>query len=446
MNYILLAIPFFFILIGVEYVLGLIERKKIYRFNDSVNDLSMGIIDQVGSAFLATIMFAGYLYIWDNWRLFDMGVYAMWGLAGAAVWVWVACFLAKDFMYYWAHRMSHEMNIGWATHIAHHQSEEYNLSVALRQGVFQGFFFNFFYLPLALVGFPPMVYILCSQLNTIYQFWIHTRTIGKLGPLEWVLNTPSHHRVHHGRDPKYIDRNHAGVLIIWDRMFGTFQEEEEEPNYGLVSPLQSWNPVWGQVHYLVRLGKMAKDAPKWSDKLKVWYKPPAWRPDGMPAPEKSSQELWEEGKLQKYDTHIPLGLSLYTLFQFVPALLLAIGFLRSAGDMEWLQRAGAAAMIFWALLNFGGIFELRKWVLPSEIARLVVLSATLVAFGGGFYGVPEASGLSVQIGVLIGGAIALVWFTAYHKQFQVPLWRNPVAEIAVAASETTEPDPETQEA
>jgi len=147
------------------------------------------------------------------------------------------------------------MNVGWATHIAHHQSEEYNLSVALRQGVFQGFFFNFFYLPLAFLGFPPVVYIVCSQINTIYQFWIHTRTVGKLGFLERFMHTPSHHRVHHGRDAKYIDRNHAGVFIIWDKMFGTFQEEEEEPNYGLVSPLQSWNPVWGQVHYFAKLAR-----------------------------------------------------------------------------------------------------------------------------------------------------------------------------------------------
>ncbi|HKC12517.1 MAG TPA: sterol desaturase family protein, partial [Vicinamibacteria bacterium] len=229
MNYIHLAIPVFFLLIGLELALARIVEKDYYRLTDSINDLSCGIIQQVLDVFLKTVLFAGYLYLFGHYRLFT--------LPARSLPTWVAGFLGVDLLYYWFHRWSHEMNAGWAAHIVHHQSEEYNLAVALRQGAFQGSFSWVFYLPLALLGLPPLVFLTVSSFNTLYQFWIHTRTIGRLGPLEWVLNTPSHHRVHHGRNPKYIDRNHGGTLIVWDRLFGTFQGEEEEPVYGITTPL-----------------------------------------------------------------------------------------------------------------------------------------------------------------------------------------------------------------
>ncbi len=163
----------------------------------------------------------------------------------------------------------------------HHSSEDYNLAVALRQGAFQGLFSWVFYLPLAFVGFPPSWFAAIMSFNLLYQFWIHTRTIKTLGPLEWVLNTPSHHRVHHARNPKYLDRNYAGTLIIWDRMFGTFQAEEEEPVYGLTKPLDSWNPLWANLHVWRDLFRDAWLAPRWIDKLRIWFMPQGWRPDGI---------------------------------------------------------------------------------------------------------------------------------------------------------------------
>lgn len=385
-NYIVLAIPFFFFLIGVEVVASFFLRKKYYRLNDSVNDLSMGIIDQVGGAFINASLFILYMYIWDNYRIFDMGATTTGQLIGIPIAVWVITFLVRDMQYYWAHRMSHTMNIGWATHIAHHQSEEYNLSVALRQGVFQGFFFYFFYWPMALIGFPPMVWMVCGQFNTIYQFWIHTRAIGKLGPVEWVLNTPSHHRVHHGRDPKYIDKNHAGVFIIWDRMFGSFVEEEEEPHFGLATPLQSWNPLWAQVHYFVKLFKLAWKAPKWTDKIKLWFMPPAWAPEGIKF--ESAQKKWEQGEYQVYDTKTPRMLNIYAALHFVPILLLSTGFVLAEGSMVAEQRALAAILIFWTLLNLGGIFEARKWLIWSEIYRIETMLISFLLWGPALFALP----------------------------------------------------------
>lgn len=444
MNLIVYAIPFFFLMIGVEYVLSLIVRRQLYRWNDTVNDLSMGIVDQlVGVTFSWLSLVVSYSVVYHYFHVFDMGAESAFDMT-VPWWVWVVAFVAKDFGYYWAHRMSHEINVGWATHIAHHQSEEYNLSVALRQGVFQPFFFNFFYIPFAIIGIPPGVFAVCSQINTIYQFWIHTRAVGKLGPLEWIMNTPSHHRVHHGRDPKYIDRNHAGVFIIWDRMFGTFQEEEEEPNFGLVTPLASLNPIWGQIHYLVRLIKLSWAAPRWADKIKVWYKPPAWVPAGL-EPKVRSQELWDRGVLKKYDPRAPIGLQWYVVLHFVPVLIVVSAMLAMLGQRDpvntlpWLsamadQVGGAtnafrlsyvlcAGLLLWALFGLGGALERKRWMLVSEPLRIAVMTGFVVAYGGAPFGLAMLSGPVVTGLALAFGAVSLGWLLYFRREFTTPMGR-----------------------
>lgn len=230
MNLIVLSIPVFFILIGLEVIYDRVKNRHLYRLNDAVSNISCGIFEQITGVFAKVFTVAMYAFVYEQWRFFTV----------PDTWYsFVLLFLAVDFAYYWAHRKSHEINLLWIGHVVHHQSEEYNLSVTLRQGDLQKIFTSFSYLPIALLGFSPEFFLLIAAINTLYQFWIHTEAIGRLGPLEWVMNTPSHHRVHHGRNPKYIDRNHAGVFIIWDRMFGTFQPEEEHPVYGITTPVHT---------------------------------------------------------------------------------------------------------------------------------------------------------------------------------------------------------------
>lgn len=231
LNYIALAIPVFLVLIGVELAFARHEQKEFYRFNDAINDLSCGIAQQVVGIFSKVLIFAGYLWIYENFRWLE--------ISPKSVLAWIVLLFGVDLCYYWFHRVSHRMNAPWAAHIVHHQSEEYNLAVALRQGTFQSWFSWIFYLPLAIIGFPPPMFLAMSAFDTLYQFWIHTRAIDRLGPLEWFMNTPSHHRVHHARNPKYLDKNYAGIFIIWDRMFGTFEPEEEPVVYGVTEPLNS---------------------------------------------------------------------------------------------------------------------------------------------------------------------------------------------------------------
>ncbi len=376
--YITYAVPFFFLLMGVELAVAVWQREHSYRLHDSINDLSCGITEQVVGIFLKGLLFAGYLKTYGfatrsgfNW--IDVQSYSSGGKWAAAI----ALFLGVDCAYYWFHRIAHEYNAPWAGHVVHHSSEDYNLAVALRQGTFQGLFSWIFYLPLALVGFPPPWFAAMSSFDTLYQFWIHTRAIAKLGPLEWVLNTPSHHRVHHARNPKYLDKNYAGTLIIWDRMFGTFQAEEEEPVYGLTKPLNSWNPLWANLHIWSELCRDAWLAPRWIDKLRIWFMPQGWRPEGLPANPAAPEVT--RATVVLYDRPVPRGLNVYALVQFVSALLLAIGLLVARDALSYAQLVVAALLVLWTLLNIGGIFDHRPWALVSELVRLPVVAALVVA-------------------------------------------------------------------
>ena len=219
------AIPLFFVLIVVELVaLRLRGIRGAYRFADSVTNLSCGVGQQVLEPFFKLGALVPYTWLFTHARVLTFHE--------SSPVAWVLLVLGVDLAYYVFHRACHRVGILWAVHAVHHQSEEYNLSVALRQPWLEALVVPIFYLPLAVLGFPPVMYLAGVTIDTLYQFWIHTRAIGKLGPVEWVMNTPSHHRVHHGIDPEYVDRNYAGIFIVWDRLFGTYIREEREPVYG----------------------------------------------------------------------------------------------------------------------------------------------------------------------------------------------------------------------
>ena len=345
----------------MELLLARWLERDLYRLSDSINDLSCGIVQQIADVFLKTALFSGYLWLYGSHRVLTV--------PSDAPWAWVLCFLGVDFFYYWFHRLSHEVNAGWAAHVVHHQSEEMNLSVALRQGAFQQAFSWVFYLPLAVLGFPPLMFLAISSFNTLYQFWIHTRLIGRLGPLEWVLNTPSHHRVHHGRNPKYIDRNHGGTLIVWDRLFGTFQVEEEEPVYGITTPLGSWNPIWANLHYWVDLLDKARRTQRWTDRLRLLLKPPGWQPaelGGVVSPSAVDPRTYV-----KYDVGLAMGMRAYALAHFVLLNVVTTVFLFRSATLPSPWRAVAAVALVVSLVSLGGLLDRRPWAVPLETARML---------------------------------------------------------------------------
>lgn len=272
LNPIVLALPFFFISIAVELFVAFKKKRKLYRLNDSLSNLICGALEQTTGILTSGALFGIYVWIYENTAFIPWAKTQAWPQ-------WVVMFLLIDLAYYFFHRSSHRVNIFWATHIVHHNSEEYNLTVALRQGPLQKFASMLFYLPLALIGFPPGPVYLARSINTLYQFWIHSRLIPKLGPLEYIFNTPSHHRIHHARDDRYLDKNFAGTFIIWDRLFGTFVEEVEEPHYGVLRPVESFNPLWSVFHWWQHIVKMVRQG-KGLEKIVCLFAPPGYRPKG----------------------------------------------------------------------------------------------------------------------------------------------------------------------
>ncbi|XP_023237903.1 alkylglycerol monooxygenase-like [Centruroides sculpturatus] len=260
--------PWFIITLLIELAI-LIYKKKV-AVSDSITSVSQGIFQetiQILLKFGAGI--SVYVWIYENWRLVD--------IPSDSVFAWACCLLAVDFGYYWFHRASHEIHFAWAAHQVHHSSEEYNLSTALRQSVIQDFLGWTVYLPIAFF-IPPPIYAVHIQFNLIYQFWIHTEFIKTLGPLEYIINTPSHHRVHHGRNRYCIDKNYAGVLIIWDRMFGTFEAESDKVVYGLTHPINTFNSIKIQFDHYLYLWDTFWKAEGIKNKLSVLLKGPGWEP------------------------------------------------------------------------------------------------------------------------------------------------------------------------
>jgi alkylglycerol monooxygenase len=395
-DYVALAGPAFALLIFIELFVAYRRGLALYRLNDAINDIATGVLMQITMLFTKGVVIAGYLWVFGNLRFAE--------LSASSALVWIACFFAVDCAYYWFHRLSHEINFLWAAHVVHHQSEDYNLAVALRQSTLQPFFGSIFYWPLALVGFPPAVFLTCSAFNTLYQFWLHTQTIRSLGLLEEVLVTPSHHRVHHGRNPVYLDRNHGGTFIIWDRLFGTFEREGEPVIYGITTPLESWNPVWANLHYWVDLLRTARATARPIDKLRIFLAPPGWYPEdlgGAVVPPSVSSET------QKFDRRYPLPLAGHAVFQFavLVAVTISLGVVGEALSLP--LTLGGAGFVIWGLLNLGGLFEGRAWSFDSEVVRVVLAPIGLLVL---------ASSVSVWFGVAV--------FTLGTFVFGLPLLRQ----------------------
>ncbi|PVD35948.1 hypothetical protein C0Q70_02917 [Pomacea canaliculata] len=263
------AAPYFMLTLFLENLILLAKKMPTMRPNDGFSSIAHGLLSLMHSFIFRGIELATYIWIYERFCIYT--------LPWESSWTWLLTMLGVDLGYYWVHRFGHEVNIMWAGHQVHHSSEDYNLSTALRQSMFHRYITWVFYLPLALF-IPPSQFQVHLQFNLIYQFWIHTELINTIGPLEWIFNTPSHHRVHHGRNPYCIDKNYAGVFIIWDRIFGTFQPEKEKVVYGLVHPLTTWDPLYGQVCHFLHIGRMMCSMNTWQDKLSVIWKGPGWMP------------------------------------------------------------------------------------------------------------------------------------------------------------------------
>jgi alkylglycerol monooxygenase len=360
--------PFFVLLIALELFWSRKKNLKLYRFADTLTALACGVSSQALGVLLAFVAIGVYAWVYQ-FRFFT--------LSSTNPLVWIAALLYVDLAFYWWHRIGHEVNFMWATHGVHHQSEDYNLAVALRQE-WGGHVTHFpFYLPLALLGFSWQLVATQVAISLLYQFWIHTEVIKRMGPFEWIFNAPMHHRVHHAINPQYLDKNYGGILVIWDRLFGTFEAEVQPCVYGTTTPIASWNPLWANGIVWAHMWQASRQTARLRDKIGVWLRSPAWSPADLPA---HPPKPVDRAKVVKYDTPVPMPLKIWLGGQ----LLVATMAQALLPKMDRPLAIAVTALILWTLLNIGGVLERKRWADTSEsgrIAALVVLAWTLQKLG-----------------------------------------------------------------
>ena len=369
MNFIPYAIPVFLLLIVIELFWGWWKGNNTYRVNDSINSLSLGLLSTVTKFVFLNIGLLVFSGIEEN--------YAIWAFNSSSLGHWLLAILLYDFLYYWFHRVSHERQFFWGSHVVHHQSEDYNLSTALRQTSTSFFTTWVFFIPCFFLGMPITMYVSIASAHLIYQFWVHTQHISTLGFLEWFMVTPSNHRVHHAQNPDYIDKNYGGLLIIWDRLFGTFQKEHREQPaiYGIRAPLASWNPIWANLHIFINMAMDAWRTANWLDKWRVLWSRTGWRPEDVeilyPA-QKSNLDQFE-----KYNPDLSLLTNGAIVAQYI---LLSVFHLWSAGQVAQISYGlvwATVAIQAYTLVVIGAILDGKPFARRLEQSRLLVLATGL---------------------------------------------------------------------
>jgi sterol desaturase/sphingolipid hydroxylase (fatty acid hydroxylase superfamily) len=419
MDLIAIAVPFFMLALVIELIIDWRKGSGLYRSNDAINSLSAGILSTTIGYFTRFLPLIAWGFVLRNFALIDMQP-EWFDLSARGLLLWVVAALAWDFCYYWFHRFSHEISVLWAAHAVHHQSEDYNLSTALRQ-TSTGFLFGWiFYTPLFLIGFPLEVLITVNAINLIYQFWVHTQMVRRLGVLDRILVTPSNHRVHHAQNERYIDKNYGGMLILWDRFFGTFEDEaEEEPVvFGVRKPLANLNPFWANLQVYDYLLFDARKASRWRDKVAVWFRRTGWRPADVEARYPKRQTDFSQFK--KFDPQIAPGQRRYVMAQFVVGL---IGTLIIA---ELYVRKGTEAVLIpcillWLQLYTVGLLnEGRSSARRLEWLRLLVaVPAVFLLWWAGVDGMQQYAGAWMV--VVVYSLASAAWLARISSADQLPI-------------------------
>ncbi|MBY0464877.1 MAG: sterol desaturase family protein [Burkholderiales bacterium] len=342
---IVLVTPLFVLAMVAEWVWSTRRHHPTYALDDAINSLSLGMLSQVVGVLGGLVTLGAYTLAYRHlalWQADDAWLHPL---------GWLLALVLYDFCYYWMHRKSHEVAVLWAAHVVHHQSQRYNLSTALRQ-TSSGFLLGWvFFLPMALAGVPPLVFAVVALVDLLYQFWVHTEQVGRLGWFDRWFCSPSNHRVHHAVNDRYLDRNHGGIFMLWDHLFGTFEPEDpaEPCVYGTRAPLNSWNPLWANAEVYTHLWRTSQRAGSWADKWRVWVKPPGWLPADVAASHPSKP--FDMGQTMRFATPLPPGDSQFAAAQWVLMLALTASFLWLGHTLDraaQLTAVAGLAVAFWA--------------------------------------------------------------------------------------------------
>lgn len=370
LNFSAFAIPAFFIFVGLEYLIAIRKNKEVFQFETSAVNISVGIAERVLNLFLTASFYNLFQWIFVN--------FAFWQIPNAW-YVWVLLLLVTDLVWYWYHRFGHEVNIIWAAHVVHHQSEAFNYTVSARITTMQAVVRNAFWCILPLMGFHPDMVIAMLIVHGTYSFFTHTQLIKRLGWLEYVLITPSHHRVHHASNEKYLNKNYGDLFVFWDKLFGTFQPEEEEPRYGLTHPLRSFSFVWQHVHYFAELYYAVRNTPGWWPRVRILFGPP----------EMLDQKIRPllERKLVAPVAQVPISRRVmrYVVGQLIATVTGLFVFTFFFNYTETSDRLLITTVILVTLINCGALLQQRKWIYYMEFGRLLLLTGLVFVVTGNAY-------------------------------------------------------------
>ena len=393
LNYMALAVPLFLLLIGIEYWVSKRLGRQLFNFNSSIANMNVGVAERLIDMFTAGSFFFFYDYLQKNYGLFEIRPTLL---------VWIALILATDFVWYWYHRAGHKINLFWGFHVVHHTSEEFNYTAGTRITVFQAVVRTAFWSVLPLIGFPAPMITTMLIVHGLYPFFTHTQVIGKLGILEYILVTPSHHRVHHASNEAYLDKNFGDMFIIWDKLFGTFAEEKEQPVFGLTKQLDSYSFLWQHFHFLVEIWYSAQQQKGIIAKLKVIFGSPE---DFDPA----VRRIVEKRFLSKNKVRVrSQKFRRYVLVQFTVTVITLFFLLLFEHQEETFLQVLVALVIFVTLINCGAILEQRRWVFYLEFARGALIFVTA------YHYFPHPTLLFLIWAVLIGGVL---YFSTLQKQY-----------------------------
>ena len=391
MDYVPYAVPFFLLAILIELSYGWLKNNNTYRANDALSSMFMGALRSTSSALKIGLGGAVFFFVETHFSL------PRWD--SSSILTWIVAFVAYDFFYYWFHRISHERQIFWASHVAHHQSEDYNLSTALRQ-TGTGFFLTWvFYIPLFIIGVPSYVFVSVASINLIYQFWVHTEHVPKLGWFELFFVSPSNHRVHHAQNEEYIDKNYGGVFIVWDRLFGTFKEEEDNVSavYGIRGSLKTFNPVWANLHIYVKMLREIFHTKNFKDKLYVLVAPTRWTPtDSSHLSPKTDFDVYN---FEKYNPNSSFASKSYAFFQLIFVSLISTVFIE-LGEMNLLQGIVVAIAMVSTAYCVSLWLDSKKALLADAFRIVFLIGVFLTSFflpEANKYTLPLAGYLSINL-------------------------------------------------
>jgi alkylglycerol monooxygenase len=364
-NALLIAIPAFMVLMLTELIYGYATGKQTYVFMDTISSLSSGLTNILKDTLGLVVILISYPWLSQQLAVTQIE---------ADFWLYLSAFICIDFASYWSHRLNHKINFFWNQHIIHHSSEEFNMACALRQSISNVLGYGaLFMIPAAVLGIPQEVIAILAPLHLFGQFWYHTQHIGKLGWLEYIIVTPSQHRVHHAINPIYIDKNLSAIFCVWDRMFGTFQEElDDEPAvYGVLKPVQSWNPLWINFQHLWGLALDAWHTKRWRDKFRLWLMPTGWRPEDVKKshPKTVITDLTQQ---QKYAPNYKRSLASWALFHFCATMGLLLLMLYHFEDLSPLHATAIGVALFAAIFGYTSVMDQYKWSIGFEWFRIAI--------------------------------------------------------------------------